>query len=444
MGFLDSDRSVDLVDAFKSLWGDEAEGSADTAEATDSSSDWSWSSDDPSAGGTATAEDLFGEGWDEEATAEDAEESVAAWASRQTTDSDTQTVLDCGYELRRIILCNGIQYTRNATERGLQEHELLKSMSGQSEADRRAYAEAIGQRRSCIVPDGLQLDGANGEYRRINEFEFEYRNDLQKVLYKVLIRESKDAFIEALRTPDVMVVYSGHARYGRGPCFGLSPAPGDDWEMGADAARGGIFRMGYPIIGVHASEIAQHGYSYYPVSTDDFAITEGVPHALLHPDVHPFKIWRDRLPKHIASQALSQSPYGDTESFAGDKEVWMVPGGDPEILLWAGWRDSIGAPHELAQVELQCKAVMFFGCSTALHWKKILRDLKGWQKAEDDRYAFFTSDVSDSMLDKFWFESLLNYDQDNAHRGWSAALTHAQNASNKRLAASGETYRVVT
>lgn len=441
MGFLDSGPSIDLVDAFKSLWDEEPEESAASADdgASINPFDDLWGEGEP-----ATAEDLFGEGWEEQATAEDYEESVAGWASRQTTDSETQTVLDCGYELRKIIQCNGIQFTRHSALRSIEEHEYRNTLSDRSPADKQAYAESIGRLKGYIVPDGLQLDSANGEYRRLNDFEFEYRNDLQKVLYRVLIRETKDAFIEALRTPDVMVVYSGHARYGRGPCFGPSTAPGDDWELGQDPARGGIYRMGYPIVAVHASEIVEHGYSFYPVSTDDFAITEGVPHRLLHPDVHPFKIWRDRLPKSIAGRALSLSPYGETGGFDAGREVWMIPGGDPEILIWAGWKDSVGNPHELAATDMQCKAVLFFACSTALHWKKNLRELHGWQKSGDDRHAYFTSDVSDAKLDKYWYESVLNYDKDNAHRGWGEVLTHAMQQSNKRLAAAGEIYRVVT
>ena len=92
--------------------------------------------DDDSSGSFFDFDDIFGSedvasdndtaenelfGWnsgdsddvDGEPTAEDYDESVAAWASRQTTDSATQTALDCGYEIRNIVLCKSIQFTRS-------------------------------------------------------------------------------------------------------------------------------------------------------------------------------------------------------------------------------------------------------------------------------------------------------------------------------------------
>ena len=106
----------------------------------------------------------------------------------------------------------------------------------------------------------------------------EYLNHLQGVRYTIEETTSKQKFIEWLKTPELHVIYMGHARYGRGPCFGargidtsVSPevlVQTEDWEQGTDA-NSGIFRMGYPYIGVEVKELVDHGYTANPVKESE-------------------------------------------------------------------------------------------------------------------------------------------------------------------------------
>ena len=85
-------------------------------------------------------------------------------------------------------------------------------------------------------------------------------NKSEDVLYQIDLVEDKAAFREALLTDGIAVIYNGHARYGRGPCFGPpGNLPGDDWENGAAPDTAGIFRMGYPFVGIPGHEIIGHG-----------------------------------------------------------------------------------------------------------------------------------------------------------------------------------------
>ena len=92
-------------------------------------------------------------------------------------------------------------------------------------------------------------------------------NYMQGVKYILYFVNSKDKFIEALKTPAIMVIYAGHARYGRGPCFSdpnlhvdaskiprenpyggpLCPRPCENWADGTDKAKWGLFRWGIPL-----------------------------------------------------------------------------------------------------------------------------------------------------------------------------------------------------
>lgn len=99
--------------------------------------------------------------------------------------------------------------------------------------------------------------------------EANYNSASQNVIYKILVTTSKREFHQYLegthansaRYPgNVLVVYGGHARYGRGPCLGSTKAYGNHWGTGDDPRVEGIFRMGYPYLMVPITEILSHGY----------------------------------------------------------------------------------------------------------------------------------------------------------------------------------------
>lgn len=96
-----------------------------------------------------------------------------------------------------------------------------------------------------------------------------YHNHNQNVVYQIRVTTSKSEFHSFLEGThpisvpyrgNVLVIYSGHARYGRGPCFGATGAPGNHWGTGDNPRTEGIFRMGYPYLMVPVSEVLHHGY----------------------------------------------------------------------------------------------------------------------------------------------------------------------------------------
>ena len=174
----------------------------------------------------------------------------------------------------------------------------------------------------------------------------EYVNHLQGVRFIIEETTSKQTFINWLKTPELHVIYMGHARYGRGPCFGargivrLPPATPtgppratlfktEDWEEGSNDDSG-IFRMGYPYIGVEASEVISHGYTANPVKE-----SEGRPaRADCDPDLRGhLSGLRARTPDRIYPGLVSQlrdHHDGDRNAFRQRPGLWGRVG-------WGGW-----------------------------------------------------------------------------------------------------------
>jgi hypothetical protein len=96
---------------------------------------------------------------------------------------------------------------------------------------------------------------------RVNDFE--YLNHRQRVHFTIQETTDKAVFKQWLEAPELHVIYNGHARYGRGPCFGRGEydTKSEDWEQGTNAATKGLFRVGFPFIGIAAHEIFDHGYT---------------------------------------------------------------------------------------------------------------------------------------------------------------------------------------
>jgi len=267
-----------------------------------------------------------------------------------------------------------------------------------------------------------------------------YLSHVQGVRFTVRIVERKDEFKRYLQTENAHVIYDGHARYGRGPCFGDDPAPGEDWEDGADSAAGGLHRMGFPFITVSVKEILKHGYTANLVRE-----TEPLePRDDCHPHVRRVS-WRgytlDQLDSTGRLHSQVRQPVAEGERFWGYRG-WLDGEGGYHVVLHAGWENTTTHPMDLGATSMQCRVFCHFGCSTLKHNQPIVRERKGWQQTGDQYYAYFTSAPSDERVGRFWLHRILSYPVFNAYEPWSGSLDYAQGKTNQDLNRAYSGYQV--
>lgn len=333
-------------------------------------------------------------------------------ASRQTESSSGQTVLNAQYELREIIVAQGIEHHN--------DDPWLEPEDG----------SASGYR----IPRGLEAhlpNNADHEWAEISDDAAVFVSHAQHVRYSIRLVHGKDEYKRALETAGVHVVYMGHSRYGRGQCFGSDPGPGDDWEQGANAATGGLFRTGYPIIGVHFTELEEHGYRFHPV-----AASQHIQADWYHPEINRGALRRVEL---TADQRARLLP----EAQPPQDYYWGARDGEgPTLLLWAGWENTISAPMDLGATDPLCRCWCVFSCSTRLHYWRIVRRLKNWTRTEDDRFAYFTTNVSYPLTAWAWLRGCLEYSRRNDYQSWSPSLEWAKRRATQILARKGYWYAI--
>lgn len=328
-------------------------------------------------------------------------------------------------EIRRITLAQGIDFNNSDLQPWpylMVPHGLTAPASGRSQ-----WPKSIRSRAP------LTIVGSGNT--------FSYTSVAQGVKYVVTIVTSKKDFRDALLTKDMHVIYGGHARYGRGPCFGTSPAPGEDWENGTDPLKTGLFRMGYPFIGVPVDDILHHGY------TADL-VPPGVKVTVdqAEPDLKPFvkslkMVKLSEIHPRIHQRAKDKSPdkkWWAYKSFEGGKLA-------PFVVLKAGWTKTVSDPADLGATTPQCRVFCHFGCDTLKHNQKILRDsaFKGWKKNGDDRFAFFTSAIATDISPVHWLYHLFTYPGSSASGAWEPGLTYTPGKVNADLRLDGEHFQII-
>jgi hypothetical protein len=251
----------------------------------------------------------------------------------------------------------------------------------------------------------------------------------QGVRFIIKIVEDKDEFVKALLTPGAHVIYSGHARYGRGPCFGSGGGSrGEAWEEGTGSHpnKDGIFRMGYPFIGIEAEELIEHGYTANlaeagvskPKSTD------------CDPDLRP------HLAELKGRTILEIDPA--LLPFVRDKDVtkkwWSYGTAKKRFLVHcAGWENTLSKPDDIGAITPTCRVLAHLGCSTYKHNYPIVRKLKAWTREGNERYAYWTTNLSDFAADHYWLQHLLTFNENNAYQPWEKSLKYAVSTTNKML-----------
>lgn len=281
---------------------------------------------------------------------------------------------------------------------------------------------------------------------------FEYTSKAQGVKYLVDVVNTKFEFRAALGAIDRHVVYAGHARYGRGPCFGQTDDPGENWEDG-EAPPWGLYRMGYPFIGVPVREILEHKYtanlvaSTIPVPVDqaETYLKRHIPWLQaktaedIHPELPTYAKDGDPATRWWCYRNLDD---GDVEDKATGKPKQPTIG--PFVVLHAGWKDTTVTPEDLGATTLNCRVFCHFGCDTFNHNHKILRDpsFKGWQREGDDHFAFWTSAIAKGDTANHWLYHLFTYPVYNAFCDWEPSLNYAVARTNVDLEQDHANYKI--
>lgn len=337
-------------------------------------------------------------------------------ASRRRQASSTYTTIGPQYETRRITVALGLE----------------------------AHNDRLSQ--DYRIPSGLQR--LLPDITINSDSSASYTSRAQRVNFIITVVTDKTQYKQALETAGIHVVYMGHARYGRGPCFGDDPSPGEQWGNGTNTT--GMWRMGYPYLAVPVSEILSHQYTVDPVLADGSRPTRRD----CHPDVRgrygrlrAFTL--DQLAP--AQPPQSRSPLADyviNSALLPDATYW---GYDTPyhgrrtrfIVLNAGWENTATDPMDLNATDLQCRVFCHFGCSTFKHNYRILRFRKQWQRTNTDRFAYWTTNPSGQQTTVYWLYHLLNYRRRNAFQSWRPSLRYALGRTNNSLRRLGLRYRLI-
>lgn len=358
-------------------------------------------------------------------------------ASRRTGEGDNTIVSPP--EVRRIVLAQGIQFTRQDTL-GLLADAVAQGLEYES-----WYYRAI------LFPEGLadRLPGLFS-YELDGRQHALYLNLAQNVLYQIDCVEDKASFRQALLTEGVIVIYDGHARFGRGPCFGPpGNLPGDDWEYGADAERGGIFRMGHPYVGIPAHEIIGHGYHPTPLPASD----PRPPAADCDPELRPHlgqleprrvrDMHRDPMLVEVLADLFRVAPDSEDRFWTFLAVEDAEHGVETHVVLRAGWRETPSAPADLGATDLACRMFCHFGCSTFQHNYPILRQRKGWTRDGDQRMAYWHDNLAKPVTINVWLSHLMTYPHRQDWEPWTDWAAYAVRETNRELRAGGFRWQVI-
>ena len=358
-------------------------------------------------------------------------------ASRRTGEGDN-TLVDPP-EVRRIVVAQGIQFTRQDTL------GLLAAAIDKQDAYESWYYRAI------LFPEGLadRLPGLFS-YELDGRTHALYLNPVQNVIYQIDCVEDKAAFLDALRTEGIVVIYNGHARFGRGPCFGPpGNLPGDDWENGSDREHYGLFRMSYPFVGIPSHEIIKHGYHTEPLPASERPPAAADCDPELRPHLgalqarRPGDMHRDPLVVEVLADLLGVSPDTEERFWTFQAVEDAEHGVETHVVLRAGWQDTASSPADLGATDLSCRMFCHFGCSSFQHNYRIVRERKGWKRDGDQRMAYWQDNLAQPIGTNIWLSHLMTYPHRQDWESWSPWAEYAVRETNRELRAGNYHWQVI-
>jgi hypothetical protein len=356
------------------------------------------------------------------------------------------------FEVRSIVLAQGKQFRNEDPAILLPMPASLRLPGSERVKVHPKMAEVFpAMRRMPAIPLVDQPDGS-----------FQFFNAKQGVLFTIKVINTKTDFIKTLLTPEVHLIYAGHARYGRGPCFGSGgDSPGEEWEEGngPHPNNDGIFRLGFPFIGVPVGELFEHGYTANLTKSDvtlaaadcepDLRSQLGSMHRRTLATIADRAVKTNEFTRNKALSALTSDQVlaGLTTQVRNADlaaTYWTFDtGNDLNVVHIAGFENTLSTPDDLGAITPLCRVFSHFGCSTFHHNFPVVRKLKGWKREGNERYAYWTTDIANFVVDMYWLQNLLTFDKFNANQPLAASLDHAVRATNANLAQDRQTYRVI-
>ena len=205
------------------------------------------------------------------------------------------------------------------------------------------------------------------------------------------------------------------------------------WGDG-DGPDDGTFRMGYELVPVEVSDILHHRYQFAPLAYEEPApARETSDPYTLHPEARR-ALSPIRLP--AACEAFVMEEFKSPTS----RYYGYGTGSKAEILVRGGWNHTPVEPYDLGSTELKCRTFCHFGCSSAMHFRKIIRldAYKGWSRPEPptERLAHFTTNLSSSHT-AWWTYYLLTCPLRNGDTHWSDTHEWAKKKTNAKLMREG-------
>jgi len=327
---------------------------------------------------------------------------------------DHQNTLDLRPEVRKILLVEGAGFHN---DQKLPEYRIPERLIDPKDSGLSRYPALA-----------IEITDAN---------HFQYENAVQGVRYEVERTTDRARFISGLEDPETFVLYTGHARFGRGCCFGRvfnspdqgSPAVGDVWQQG-------LFRQGFPHIAVPVHELIEHQYKTFisPASQ-----------TLVQADCDPLlKSKFGALKKKPLGEVVPAEALGLIQGMGPDELIWTFRGfqhgkTDDFLVHVAGFEDTAFPDVDLGKTAIACKGYFDCACLTDQLNREIVVTRKGFAQVEDTGYSFFTTDASDMFDGLSFLYHMLDFAEPSRFRPWKPMLDHAKTKANQDLAAWGVT-----
>jgi len=327
--------------------------------------------------------------------------------ARTSPDKDHINTLDLRPEVRKILLCEGVEFHNQDKHPAFLIPECLIDTK---------QSVALNRRPSLAV-------------QVIDDDHFTFTNQKQGVRYEIERTIDRARFEEGLIDPEMFVLYGGHARFGNGPCFANVPrdTKGEFW-------RTGLFRMGFPFIAMPRHESLKHGYTA-PVVPATVSLAAADCEPFLRSKLGSLK--KQKLVDFVGEEGL---PF--VSGPARSDEIWTFRGfqhghTDDFLVVFAHFQGTPEAPHELGAVDMQCRVFFHCGCSTLPLNQPIVVDRKGFARDADRKISLYTDDLSNMEDALAFLYHLLAYDKPSRFRDWGPAIEHARTTANRDLKAGG-------